>query len=119
MNKGPMIKRITTVVLLALAVQVGFSDQPTQTVSVKAKRFEFSPSEVTVQKGHPVTLSLESEDVPHGLIVKDLKVFADFKKGAPAKVTFTPAQEGDFTGTCAHFCGAGHGRMHFVVHVRD
>ena len=93
------------------------SSQP-QRIEIVAKRFEYSPSEITISKGKPVTLVLTSEDVPHGLAIKELNVKAEFKKGKPAEVTFTAAQAGDFVGKCSVFCGRGHGRMKLGVHVR-
>jgi cytochrome c oxidase subunit 2 len=82
-------------------------------IEIVAKKFEFSPSEITISKGQPVTLVLTSEDVTHGLDVK-----AEFKKDKPAEVTFTPTQAGDFVGKCNKFCGRGHGAMKLGVHVK-
>ena len=64
-------------------------------------------------------LILISDDVDHGLAVKDLGIRADMPKGKRVEVTVTPDQAGDFKGTCSRFCGAGHGSMKFVVHVVD
>jgi cytochrome c oxidase subunit 2 len=89
-----------------------------QRIEIVAKKFEFSPSEITLAKGQPVTLVLTSEDVPHGLTIKELNLKAEFKKDKPAEVTFTPAQAGDFVGKCSKFCGRGHGTMKLRVHVR-
>jgi cytochrome c oxidase subunit 2 len=100
-------------------IGVMFSEPTPQTINISAKRFEFSPSEITVRKGQPVTLLINSTDVSHGLAIKDLHVQTEIKKGSQARVTFSPTQTGDFTGDCAHFCGAGHGKMHLIVHVRD
>lgn len=93
------------------------SPQPRR-IEIVAKRFEFQPSEITLEKGKPVTLIIHSEDVPHGLAIKELNVKAGFKKDKPAEVTFTPTQAGDFVGKCDHFCGRGHGGMKLAVHVR-
>lgn len=87
-------------------------------IEIVAKKFAFSPSEITIPKGQPVTLVLTSEDVPHGLAIKELNVKAEFKKDKPAEVTFTPAQAGDFVGKCNRFCGRGHGTMKLGVHVK-
>jgi len=92
--------------------------QQPQRIEIVAKKFAFSPSEITLQMGQPVTLVLTSEDVPHGLTIKELNVKAEFKKDKPAEVTFTPAQAGDFVGKCSKFCGRGHGTMKLGVHVR-
>jgi cytochrome c oxidase subunit II len=117
-----MLKRILFVAMIFLVFGLAFAqthDQDLAPINVTAKRFEFTPSEITVHKGQTVTLAITSADVTHGLIIKDLNVLAEFKKGSPTNVTFQPKQVGDFVGECAHFCGVGHGKMHFVVHVRE
>ena len=34
-------------------------------------------------------------------------------------VTITPSSVGNFKGECGHFCGIGHGKMKFTVHVTE
>jgi cytochrome c oxidase subunit 2 len=90
-----------------------------RTITVHAKRYRFLPAEITVSKDEPVRLILISDDVDHGLAVRDLGIRADMPKGKRVEVMVTPAQVGDFKGSCSRFCGAGHGSMKFVVHVVD
>jgi cytochrome c oxidase subunit II len=92
-------------------------DQTPKTISITAQRFYFSPNEITVKKGQEVTLVIESKDVTHGLVVEDLGVRTEVKKGGSAEVKFTPETVGTFEGKCAHFCGKGHGSMTMTVHV--
>ena len=86
-------------------------------IDINAKRFGYQPSEVTLRKGQPVTLVFHSQDVNHGFESEDFHVKADIPKRGTAEVTFVPDQVGDFTGKCAHFCGAGHGQMQLTIHV--
>jgi cytochrome c oxidase subunit 2 len=86
-------------------------------IEIHAKRFAFSPAEITVRKGETVTLSLVSDDVPHSLLIEGLGVNAAVSKGHPNQVTITPDKIGDFPGRCGRFCGVGHGGMRFVIHV--
>ena len=88
-----------------------------QRIEITAKRFAFTPGEITVRKGRPVVLVLKSADVGHGLRIRDLNVDMKVKAGGEAEVTFTPDKVGDFEGHCSVFCGSGHGRMTFVLHV--
>jgi cytochrome c oxidase subunit II len=92
-------------------------DQTPKTISIAAQRFSFSPNEITVKKGQEVTLVIESKDVSHGLVIEDLGVRTEVKKGESAEVKFTPEAAGTFEGKCAHFCGKGHGSMTMTVHV--
>jgi cytochrome c oxidase subunit 2 len=112
--------------LIALAFVLSFVAAPgvpaqneQRVIEVHAKRFEFSPAEITVKKGETVTLSLISDDVPHSLLVEGLGVNAAVSKGHPIQVKLTPDKTGDFPGRCGKFCGVGHGGMRFVVHVTE
>ena len=91
--------------------------QPAKTITISAARFAFAPNEITVNRGDQVTLIIQSKDVGHGLVIEDLGVRTEVKKGQSASVTFTPETLGTFAGKCAHFCGSGHGSMTFIVHV--
>ena len=86
-------------------------------VEVTAKRYAFQPAEITVRKGQPVDLVLKSDDVNHGLRIRELNLDVKINKGATANVNFTPDKIGNFVGHCSVFCGSGHGHMTFTVHV--
>jgi cytochrome c oxidase subunit II len=93
------------------------AEEPAQTIEIHAKRFAFEPAEITVKSGQTVHLHIVSDDVPHSLVVKDLGIDASTTKSHAADVQFTAKQAGDYSGRCGRFCGAGHGRMSFEVHV--
>jgi cytochrome c oxidase subunit 2 len=88
-------------------------------IDIKAKRFQYDPSEITIKKGEPVTLVLHSIDVAHGFKLEEFGVKTDIEKRGDAEVTFVPSKAGDFVGKCSHFCGPGHGRMSMTVHVTE
>src|ERR1700728_795743 len=90
-----------------------------QRVEITAKRFSFTPGEITLKKGVPVVLVLTSADVAHGLKFKELNVVVNAKKGPPNEVAFTPDKTGTFIGQCSVFCGSGHGSMKFTLHVTE
>jgi cytochrome c oxidase subunit II len=90
-----------------------------QTITIRASRFAFEPNEITVKKGSPVKVIIQSEDVSHGLVIDDLGIRAEVKKGQSATIGFTPEATGTFDGKCAHFCGSGHGTMTLTIHVVD
>ncbi len=103
--------------IIAAAALAALGQQ--NTIQIHARRFEFTPSEVTVKKGQAVTLSLVSDDVPHSLLIEGLGVNAAIVKGHPTMVQIAPEKAGDFSGRCGRFCGEGHGRMKFIVHVTE
>jgi cytochrome c oxidase subunit II len=109
--------RMAVVALVLGGTARAASAHEPKVIELTAKRFDFSPSEVRLKKGEPVTLRLVSADVTHGLYMKALGIDAEIAPGKTNEVTFTPQQAGRFTAICDHFCGAGHGNMHmtFVV----
>jgi cytochrome c oxidase subunit II len=122
MNSKVRSAAITAGVLALTATVIG--SQPkmptdnTKHIEVVASRFSFSPNEITVKKGDPVTITVRSMDVTHGLVIEALGVRTNqIKKGQPEDLTLTPQAAGTFQGKCAHFCGKGHGSMTFTVHV--
>jgi cytochrome c oxidase subunit 2 len=122
MNASVRIAAITAGVLALTATVIG--SQPkmptdnTKHIEIVASRFSFSPNEITVKKGDPVTITVRSMDVTHGLVIEALGVRTNqIKKGQPEDLTLTPETAGTFQGKCAHFCGKGHGSMTFTVHV--
>ncbi len=102
---------------IAFSPLAAAGDGTPKTIAITAQRFSFSPNEITVKKGEEVTLEITSKDVSHGLLIEDLGVRTEVKKGQTAEVKFTPETAGTFEGKCAHFCGKGHGSMTMTVHV--
>jgi cytochrome c oxidase subunit 2 len=120
MNSKVRVTAVTAGVL-ALTATV-FGGQPktapsAQHIDITASRFSFAPNEITVKKGDPVTITVHSSDVTHGLVIPELGLRTEVKKGQSEDLTVTPEAVGTFQGKCAHFCGKGHGSMTFTVHV--
>ena len=93
------------------------ADSNPRVIEITAKRFGFTPSQVTLKKGETVKLRLTSEDVVHGFFMKKLKIDEVIEPGKPTEVTLTPEAVGNFTTICDHFCGEGHGNMHMLIVV--
>ena len=110
---------VGTVVLSGISALPLAADQAPRTIEITAQRFSFTPNEITIKKGQEVTLVIRSTDVSHGLVIEDLGVKTEIKKGQSTEVKFTPETAGTFGGKCAHFCGKGHGSMTMTVHVTE
>jgi cytochrome c oxidase subunit II len=106
-------------VVFIQGVSATTAEDAARIIEIHAKRFSFSPAEVTLKKGETVKLVVTSEDVTHSLVISDLEVNAEATKDRPAEVTITPDKAGDFQGKCGHFCGSGHATMKFVAHVTN
>ena len=116
----------TSISRSALAIAIGVAvphyapaQGTTQRIEIVAKRFDFTPGDITVKKGAPVTIVLTSKDVDHGLKLKDFNVVVNAKRGETREITFIPDKAGTYIGQCSMFCGSGHGSMKLTLHVTE
>ena len=76
-----------------------------RTIDVSAKSFEFTPKEITVKAGEPVTISMKAEDILHDFTIDDPKVHVAASPGDPG----TGGLKIDKTGRYTFYCSvAGH-----------
>jgi len=80
-------------------------------VRIVAKRFTYTPSDVTLKKGEPVVLELLAEDRVHGFRLPAFKLRTDVYPNEITRVPITPDKTGKFTFACDVFCGDGHDDM--------
>ena len=126
--KSSTINKIVGTILLAGVCEIGLvgvpsmisltraSDNP-KVIEITAKKFEFTPNQITLKKGEPVILRLSSLDRVHGFMSKPLKIDTDIPSDTSKDVAVTPDTAGDFTVICDHYCGTGHGNMKMKVTV--
>ncbi len=88
-----------------------------QVIHLTAKKFEYTPNEITLKKGVPVVVEITSLDRDHGFKVPELGIRADVKPGATTRVRIVPDRVGRFEFRCDVFCGSRHEDMsgEFVV----
>jgi cytochrome c oxidase subunit II len=127
--KTTMIKnKIVTATLLAAACGIALAAVAPKTnlasaavnpkvIVISAKKFQFTPNEITIKKGEPVILRMTSTDRVHGFMSKPFKIDTDIPPGKTTDVTVTPTTAGDFTIICDHYCGTGHSNMKMKVTV--
>jgi cytochrome c oxidase subunit 2 len=107
-------------VLGVIATDVGLQAAPqAKVIKISAKRFNYTPGNITVKKGQPVVLELTSKDVLMGLNLPDFNVRGDMIPEKLTRVRFTPDKTGTFTFVCDIFCGSGHEEMHGTITVVD
>jgi cytochrome c oxidase subunit 2 len=105
--------------LLAVASPPARAQDEPRVIVITAKRFEFSPNQITLAKGETVKLQIQSEDVTHGLFVRPLGIDTEIVPGRVTELTVTPETAGTYRAICDHFCGAGHGGMKMTIVVRE
>lgn len=119
MKKSLRTLVIGAVAAVALASVVGAARPAEKIIHITAKKFEFTPGEITVKKGEPVVIEIKSEDVKHGFSLPDFKVRASIEPGKTVTVRFTPDRAGRFTFACDVFCGDGHEDMSGTLAVTE
>jgi cytochrome c oxidase subunit 2 len=124
-----MIKnKIITATLLAAACGIALAAVAPKTnlasaavnpkvIEISAKKFQFTPSEITLKKGEPVILRMTSTDRVHGFMSNPFKIDTDIPPDKTTDIAVTPATAGNFTIICDHYCGTGHSNMKMKVTV--
>ena len=90
-----------------------------QVIQITAKRFVYSPKDITVKKGHPVVLEFTSLDRLHGFSCPDLGIRTDIPPAKVTKLRFVPQKVGTFLFHCDNFCGSGHEGMTGTITVKE
>jgi cytochrome c oxidase subunit 2 len=88
-------------------------------IRISAKRFAYTPAQLTLKRGQPVILELTSRDVLMGFNLPDFNLRADMLPDKPTRVRFVPDKAGKFVFLCDVFCGSGHEQMQGTLTVVD
>jgi len=94
-----------------------FAQMQDKVIRIVAKKFEYTPGEITLQKGTPVILELTTEDVTMGFYAPALNVDVEIVPGKAVQVRLVPEKTGTFDFSCNVFCGDGHEDMGGKIHV--
>ncbi len=96
-----------------------FAAENQQVIQITAKRFEYSPKEITLKKGVPVALEFTSLDRTHGFNCPGLGIRMDIRPGKVNRLQFVPDKVGTFPFHCDNFCGSGHEGMGGTITVGE
>ena len=86
-------------------------------IRVVARKFEFVPAEIMLEKGVPVVLELTAPEVTMGFSAPAFNVDVEIPPGMPVRVRLLPDKAGTFDFICDVFCGDGHEDMAGRIHV--
>jgi len=88
-------------------------------VNVVAERFNFTPSQIKVQQGTLLEITLTSDDTFHGFRIASMQInqVIPARGRGSVKVLFDAKQKGSFAFECSRPCGAGHTMMRGVIIV--
>ena len=112
-----MIKTRVAIALLVMALFTAVtyaadSAGEARVIKITAKKFEYSPNEITIKAGVPVIFEFTSLDRVHGFTVPDLGgIRATIESGKATRVTIMAPKAGIYEFHCDLFCGDGHEGM--------
>ena len=92
---------------------------PERVIRISARKFDFTPGQITLKRGQPVVLELTSTDRVHGFQIKTFGIHAEILPGQVVRVRLTPDRTGTFLFACDIFCGSGHEDMNGTIVVTD
>lgn len=113
------------VVLVSIIVGIFVTPQypPSQRkITIHAKRYEYNPPVIKVNKGDKLTITLISEDVEHGFYLEGYGINEKIKKlpldEDPKVITVVVNKAGKFRYRCSRTCGYLHPFMQGELIVR-
>jgi cytochrome c oxidase subunit 2 len=111
---------LLTAVMGVLCFMTGASypqgEEP-RVIQITARRFAFTPTQITLKKGETIKLQLTSEDVTHGFFMPEPRISEVITAGEIKEVTVTPERLGMFTASCSRVCGIDHANMQMIIVV--
>lgn len=113
------IRTSFTTALLCLGFSCAAIGEDTSTVKITAKKYDFSPNEIKLKRGKPVTLQLTTEDRSHGFNIPAFHMRTDIQPGQVAQLKLTPDKAGEYDFFCDIFCGSGHESMNGKIIVTE
>jgi cytochrome c oxidase subunit II len=119
MKKQIGIAAMLMVSAFGMTGQGASGDDSARIIKVTAKRFEYSPQEITLKKGAPVVFQLTTEDRSHGFSVPSMNLRADIVPGKVTELKVIPQKAGEFDFFCDVFCGSGHEGMNGKIKVTE
>ncbi|HDZ22472.1 hypothetical protein LCGC14_0615610 [marine sediment metagenome] len=104
-------RSLATMDLPMLAAAAPAEKEEPRIIEIQAKRFEYTPSEITLQKNELVTLRLVSMDVAHGLYLDGYDINMNVEAGETTTRTLRADKTGRFSFRCSVTCGPFHPYM--------
>ena len=80
-----------------------------QVITMTAKKYEFTPSTITVVRGHAVRIEATALDKTHGIEIKSFNVKVKLEKGKTTVIEFMPDRAGSSRFGVRSSAGSGTG----------
>ena len=86
-------------------------------INIQAKKFAYSPKQISVKQGENVLLEFNAIDFTHGFNIPDLHQRAELMAGQTIQLKLNTDKAGRYVFFCDNFCGDGHEGMNGVIEV--
>jgi len=109
-----MMKRKAIPVFLSLFFAlVGCQKKPVADVHIRLvmKKYAIDPPLIRVKPGEVVALDVTTDDVQHGLDIRQLNIHEPVQPGKTTTIVFTAPAKGEYTLACGVICGPHHDDM--------
>lgn len=114
-NMKPIGKVLLAIGALGLLVSIVMAWWPVKgeekSFTVAARKFQYTPNLIRVNRGDTVTIRLVSEDVHHGFYLDAYELQMSALPGQDGVVRFVADKTGRFNFRCSVTCGAFHPYM--------
>jgi cytochrome c oxidase subunit II len=110
---------MTLIIFLFVWGHLAFANDKEVIIKITAKKFEYSPKDISVKKGVPVILEFVSLDRLHGFYCAGLKIRTDIEPQKVNRLRFIPEKAGTYPFHCDNFCGSGHEGMTGTITVTE
>ena len=118
LHRRRLLQAVAAAGLVAATSRITILAQPKpRIIPIRAQKFIFEPSELTLKLNEPVIFQLTSADVVMGFSVPDFKTRGTIIPGQTIEIAMTPDKIGEFTFLCDVFCGSGHETMNGTMRV--
>jgi cytochrome c oxidase subunit 2 len=102
------IVAVAAIVIILLPIPISSQAPVDKHIKIEAGRFQFSPSEMTVNPGDRVTIEFTSIDVVHGLSLDGYNFELKADPGKTVSKSFIADKTGTFRFRCSVVCGNLH-----------
>lgn len=90
---------MSVVATLAFSTAVHAQEAEPPIIAISAQQFAFTPNEITLRRGEPVTLRVTSTERIHHFYSKALRFNVDLRPNQPHDITLVPMKAGSFVAT--------------------
>ncbi|HEV2718804.1 MAG TPA: cupredoxin domain-containing protein [Thermoanaerobaculia bacterium] len=87
---------ISIVATLAFSTAVHAQEVEPRVITVSARQFAFTPNEITLRRGEPITLRVTSTERIRHFYSKELRFNVDLRPNQPHDITLVPVKAGRF-----------------------